>query len=581
MTADRERPLLPGLTDPWPLPEWLPDETFYSLVSRYHLLSGNRLPETTSTALFGRRRSGYQHDFPSPLNAFVERSHERLGNSQCIARDRTILPMYLVSRNSTACVDAFEALATGVQATSLKYQLGLLTSRFRANHPLKACRSCIAEDVDMAGIATWRRSHQFPGIWVCQRHREPLLAASLKSTGVHRFGWLLPEAAGLAAEAFADQGADVLQALLRFAQIIGTWAKQPTSSLPPTRLAQIARFRLLERGHRNRSQLTLDYVHAVAPLRVIPELHALPSTPAEAMNTINRWVFAPRGDTHPLRHLSLIFWLFEDWSEFEDTARRTTTEAACQPALPSEVALAGDTRRADLLRLMAEGLSISAAARSLGIATQTAIAWATAAGVTVPKRPKKIKPDKCASLIEDLRGGLDKRELAGKYGLSVESITRVLRSEIGLAEAWHATRHSKAQTEARTRWQAAISAGKAKGLKHIRTLEPAVFAWLYRNDRVWLDQVNKAIAPAPHVHKGLDWDARDTVLAATVQAVALALREGEASDGSHRPLRLWQLYQAIPELKAKLGAMHRLPLTQNAIRLAVTHGPQDDEDRLI
>jgi hypothetical protein len=36
------------------------------------------------------------------------------------------------------------------------------------------CRSCVAEDMSFRGIAYWRRYHQMPGLYWCNRHLEPL-----------------------------------------------------------------------------------------------------------------------------------------------------------------------------------------------------------------------------------------------------------------------------------------------------------------------------------------------------------------------------------------------------------------------
>lgn len=63
-----------GLAAPWPMPQWLPDETFFSLVSRYHAVSGNRLAAHTNLALFGVHRGGSQHDFPTHLTNFTTRT---------------------------------------------------------------------------------------------------------------------------------------------------------------------------------------------------------------------------------------------------------------------------------------------------------------------------------------------------------------------------------------------------------------------------------------------------------------------------------------------------------------------------
>ncbi len=61
------------------------------------------------------------------------------------------------------------------------------------------------------------------------------------------------------------------------------------------------------------------------------------------------------------------------------------------------------------------------------------------------------------------------------------------------------------------------------------------------------------------------WDERDAHLSKAVLDAALTL----SHSNSGKPLRLWQLYQAVPELKAKLASLHRLPLTSRVIETAL------------
>ena len=54
-------------------------------------------------------------------------------------------------------------------------------------------------------------------------------------------------------------------------------------------------------------------------------------------------------------------------------------------------------------------------------------------------------------------------------------------------------------------------------------------------------------------------------LSTEVKRAALKLVEKNQKS----PIRLWQLYQQIPELKAKLQVLDRLPLTKRAIEEAL------------
>ena len=149
---------------------WLPDETLFSLCSRYHAASGNQRASTTCQALFGHKTQGCAHDFPARLSHFLEAAGLALGSVDDVVEARTVLPFYLRFAGPTLAERVIHA-ATQTSAGALKFQLGLLTSRFRANHPMKACRACMEEDRRDHATAYWHRAHQLPGVWVCLRHR--------------------------------------------------------------------------------------------------------------------------------------------------------------------------------------------------------------------------------------------------------------------------------------------------------------------------------------------------------------------------------------------------------------------------
>jgi len=53
------------------------------------------------------------------------------------------------------------------------------------------------------------------------------------------------------------------------------------------------------------------------------------------------------------------------------------------------------------------------------------------------------------SLVRDLQSGLDKVDVAVRHGVSVETVTWVLGTEIGLRAAWAAARTGLARQTAR------------------------------------------------------------------------------------------------------------------------------------
>lgn len=552
---------------------WLPGETLFSLCSRHHQLSSNHRASSTCQQLFGHRNQGSAHDLPSRIGHFVEVTRGQLGNVESIVRSHTVLPFYLPFAAS-----AFESgvLATmaGTSIGSLKYQLGLLTSRFRANHPLKACPVCMSADRSRWGASYWHVQHQLPGVWVCPVHGELLVQSNLKASGVGRFQWLLPASSHMTLSASVPDDIGALSSLGKLA--IWLWSRPSATRFDPVRVLGAYRRALRDKGllHGNghgrltHKDIGEQYAAFVRPLRQIDELRALPDSPQSAAREVGRLTYAPRSGMHPLRHLALIGWLFSEMDVFVAGMSRPV-----EPLQSSEGEIdvdRGDSSKAQqrkaLLELVAGGSSASTASRQLGIDPHTGMAWLTNEGVVTNKRPSLLKGDVRNRMISALKRGAGKRDVAAIGAVSIESVTRLLRTEVGLRESWMAAKNLMAQRHARDTWIKLITANPNSGVNAVRMLRPEIYAWLYRNDRDWLAAQSRGLSvQRDHGSFRVDWDARDRGLATKVAEMAMNL----ASEAPGRRLKLWQIYQCLPELKAKLGHLDQLPLTQLAIKAAL------------
>jgi len=552
---------------------WLPDESLFSLCSRHHWLSNNFKSSSTCQQLFGHRSQGSAHDLPSRVGYFVEVTKGQLGDAQTIIRRRTVLPFYLPFSTRVVEAATIESM-TGPSIGSLKFQLGLLTSRFRANHPLKACPTCMASDRPAWGGAYWHLEHQLPGVWICPAHGEVLWQSDLKASGVGRFQWHLPDASHLTQP--VSHPADV-SALRRGANLsIWLWSQPAGIRFDPVQVSETYRLALRERGlirGRARGRLThkevgRQYSEFLVPLRQIDELRALPETPEAAAREVARLSYEPRGGLHPLRHLALIGWLFGDALSFVDAMSRSAQSLRqAEPAMDTRPGEPGnDHRQTVLLGLVSSGLSVSAASRQLGIDPHTGMAWLAREGISTNKRPSVLKDDVRSRMKSALMRGAAKSDVATLGGVSIESVTRLLRTEVGLRAAWTAARNAKVQTRARSTWSRLLAANPNSGVNAVRLARPDIYAWLYRNDREWmLAQAQQFSIQRDPGASRLDWDGRDRALADEVADVSLKL----ANEAPGRRVKLWQIYQRLPELKAKLGHLDQLPLTHLAIKSAL------------
>jgi alkylhydroperoxidase/carboxymuconolactone decarboxylase family protein YurZ len=222
-----------------------------------------------------------------------------------------------------------------------------------------------------------------------------------------------------------------------------------------------------------------------------------------------------------------------------------------------------DPRKEVFIEKLHEGQSVSAAARAIGIAVSTGEVWALAASIRVNKRPSLILGETKKRMMAALKRGASKEKVAEIGGVSISSVTRLLRTESGLQSAWHQAQVETRRQTARRAWQRIVSRNPRAGVKALRLLEPAEYAWLYRNDRAWLDRQIESQPCAPNQGgMPVDWVSRDAALAHQVEKTGLQLAEQFPG----KRIKLWQLYQAVPDLKAKLERMDRLPQTHAVIQ---------------
>lgn len=568
------------LADVGQLP-WLPDETLFSYCSRYHRLSGGN-SRTTSSRLFGHSRGGQAHDLPNRVDEFTARVRLWMTDSaERVIRSRTILPYYLPFHSGEAGAAAIQAMR-GQSIGPLKFQLGLLTSGFRAHHPLRLCRQCLAHDARTHQVAYWHLAHQYPGVWLCLEHDRPLLEANVKSTGVGRFLWHLPDAQ-LSIDRSASHGWDTnvsLRELLReFAHGARAIASTPTT-LEPHRIAQVNADRLRERGFttlegRVRSAAAESLSSFLSPLSVVPELAPLAIPPRVAHDRIRRLSGSPRMPGHPLHHVAMAAWLHGSWSAFfsaYEEASIASSPPAQEPSNPRRPRHSDATKSAFLALITADGRTISAATRHLGIDVKTGMIWAAKSGIEVNRRPSKLMANARKRMTEDLRSGMSKQAAAVAYQVSVQTVTSLLFTAPGVHDAWTHARTANRRGIERGRWLELVTASGQLGTKALRWMAPSTYAWLYRNDREWLAMSQPSPLPRVGNNDRTDWPARDLELSKAVTKVCMKL----AREYPGKAIALWRILQWVPELRPKLRRLDRLPLTSAALERARKYPASSD-----
>ncbi len=542
---------------------WLPDETCHSLAARYHVTAVNRLARESSLQLFGHPTAGTRHDFTGQLAEFSLRTDGELGDGRTIAVERTLLRYYLPFQTpefSKAAIDTLQ----GPNMSKLKGQLGLLSSRFRAHHPLKACLDCMDEDVRRHGVAYWHLHHQCPGVWWCHRHRVPLAELSLKTNHVQRFLLHLPRRCNLVQ--WAPQANPVTKTVgLGLSRIAAGLMAMPAGTyFSRAHLADVysqeveARYGV-DRVHASATKAVASgLLDVISQLADLPEFESVPSTIAGTTAVLRR-LLQPRSNSHPIWHLLMAYWLFGDWLAFRRAidAERSAQQQRSPPDTSVSNGCAGATKA---LALYASGKTVRAIALELDVDHKTAAAWLAKNGIATPRRAKLLKNDVRQRAINALRLGRHKDQVAIEAKVSVGSITQLLRSEPGLQAQWHVARHDARRHQARRGWAQALAKAGGRGTKAARSMAAADYAWLYRNDRTWLSGLRPMVNQAPRGRYAAQWAHRDEELCFDVLASILQIP-------ADLPLRTRAdaLVRTTPRLQRYKGSLDKMPLTRDLV----------------
>lgn len=548
---------------------WLPDESLFSLASRFHYLTGRSRSSDTSRLLFGAQRGGFPPATPGGVAHFAKAFGKNLGTSREVVMGHTVLPHLLAARPQSTQETIYQVAEQG-QTGSLKAKLGLLASGFGGLLPLKSCRSCLEEDVSLHGTGYWRTEHLLPGMWVCLRHGDLLELLASMRTGQARYEWSLPRA-DLLAPAANDSWTPTKVSWQRLGDLahVSAWllAQGKQGGIDVLGLANMLWARLVETGYaRDHGRLrqaiaSSAFTGHFDQLRGLPELSRIATTPAIAYSQLLAVLRGRSSGLHPLRVASVLAWLYPGSTRFaEDYAAERSAVTKANP-MPSTTREDGNgVLRGELVARVMAGESVSSAARAVGVEVVTAQAWSAAAGIAVPVRPSTLVGDHRQRIVAELRDGADKADVERRFGISASSVNRLLRTEVGLHAAWRAARESACRTRMRSCWLEQLSVART-GPKFARQLVPAVYAWLYRNDRDWLRQINLENEIEPKSNNvRVDWDGRDRSLSQAVLNAAL-----EIHDRHEMPIRLVDILTRVPELKSKLPKINRLPLTSRAL----------------
>lgn len=159
-----------------------PGETVYSLVSRYHLLSGNANESASYSALYSSRRARINAYLPSHL----QRTGHYFGLSpEALLWNHTLYPLFASFITPKRAQELKRAMFLNF-GSHVGEKAGLPQSKLKFTTGHKHCPVCLAEDLKQIGVGYFRNSHQLPGVNACPTHESQLFCTAISDFSLDR-----------------------------------------------------------------------------------------------------------------------------------------------------------------------------------------------------------------------------------------------------------------------------------------------------------------------------------------------------------------------------------------------------------
>lgn len=414
----------------------------------------------------------------------------------------------------------------------LKMRLGLIASSLERYVRVRFCPACLVEDDQQHGQAYWHRVHQLPGVWICPHHVQPLSIiepAWIRDKATRCF---LPTDDELHAHALAlEVSALQRDTLYRLAALSLSALYRDSAPLQPDMVQQN-----LLRGAQVRALVSSNGRLRLKPLAEMLVIYfkALPSTgefsrlcpvsSKQAPSWVLKLLRKPRGAHHPLHYLVLADALGLNFDLL--AVERSVPVPTSRSIAKTETAKIGGLTQT-LEEMYSKGRSLRQIAAVTGVSVSTLHVYAVQLGLSVRARPSILLPVLRAQIRDQLIAGKAFSEIATDCGVSLTSVYRVLRMETGLKDMLSGLRVERDRENRRLRFTMERGGNT--------TAQACTdYAWLYRNDRVWLKgEVQRIEKIARKRTAAIDWPGLDRELSLRIRECVSSLR---ARPG--KPLRI-------------------------------------------
>lgn len=545
-------------------PNLAPDELLFSLFARTHALNSRQNPRETLRVLSGCSNAIPSVDLPTRLGHFVSHAigSRMFASIEDVLSRATLFPYYELFMSPERRARAVDAM-TGNGGPGLKIAMGLVANGFGASTTWKSCAACDRKSLATNGFLIWSRCLHLPGVEVCPLHGKPLQSLSVQSLQSNRHELPMPLVMSSPAGVTSSPATSPL---LRLAGL-SLEALNHVGPVPEPRLRREAymaglRHVGLASGKRIHWQALVGRIHdQYAGFADMSYRTRLLSSAADPMRWVRDLLERPQRSLHPICHLLFIGAVFGSVASLLETVDRLRHSASTPAPGPHFGASAAENVDAALELLYDIRLSCRKVAATCGVSVTTIVVRRRALGLPIAERRKSLSPKARRDAERLLARGADIADVAKRTAISLSQAYRLLAAagEVGSLRA--ALIAERRQTEKRKAWLALQRRFPTLPVTELRAKAPAIYTWLYRNDKAWLASTQHAVRRELPTRRQIrvDWTARDRALAEMVRCTASRERD-DLSDQR----------RTVTSLMRALGA--EASIRRNLYRLPELHG---------
>lgn len=537
-------------------PEPMPDEPFYSLAARYHALVGYESFRSTAQDLFGISHVSHSIDLPNRLQAFSNRVRWLNWHKDRLIDNHTAAPYYMALLDHSQRKGLRAVMMAPAPPTPVAF-LGLGAAKVMSPAALRYCPECVDHDRASVGFAYWRRLHQLPGVVVCPHHGCVLCDSPiLRGTRRCRYELATLDQVAVDSSHLPSGRSDRLVDLARDSESL---LLDGCSNLDPDRLRQSILSLFISKGWATtrgmvRSEPIRDAWRSRFPSEVRGQINFGLADLSDPIPFLRALVKPVRRKVHPLIAIMLAQTADGNMESVLHAARIRLRKTQARPAVDRPpcinlVCLAKHCEEPSATSLRHEGSTIEVHCTRCGLRYRAPTVGST--------RRKVLEwgwlwDKRLTELVS--RGIESQRAIARQLGVDPKTIRRAA-SRLGLSVPWASLGKPQDESgsahilaEKRGQWAALRSEHPSVERSELRRIEPALWAWLYRNDRRWLFKQSPAPKPRRVPNERVNWAARDSQLALDLLDQARSILEAPG-----RPVQITQ-----SELARRSGRMSLL-----------------------